>query len=72
MIYSIPRKFVLDNFHVEKIEKWMEQQIAKDDTLPTLGERWLYSFLPTGLGTLIELKDLMTGDVLEVEGTEYW
>jgi len=72
MIYDIPRNFVLDNFHIEKIENWMESQIEKDDTQPLLGERWQYSFTPTGMGTLIDLKDLITGDVLEVEGTEYW
>ena len=72
MIYNVPRHFVLDNFHIEKIEKWMAEQIEKDDTQPTIGERWQYMFIPTGLGTLIELKDLITGDILEVEGTEYW
>ena len=72
MIYNVPRYFELDDTHVKKIEKWMESQIEKDNTLPTLGERWEYSFLPTGLGTLITLKDGMTGDILEVEGTENW
>ena len=72
MIYNVRRKFELNDDHVKKIEKWMEKQIEKDDTLYTLGERWEYSFLPTGLGTLITLKDGATGDILEVEGTENW
>jgi len=72
MIYNVKRKFELDDDHVKKIEDWMEKQIEKDDTLYTLGERWEYRFLPTGLGTLITLKDGVTGDVLEVEGTENW
>jgi len=72
MIYNVQRKFELDDTHVKKIKMWMLEQIEKDDKIPTLGERWEYRFLPTGLGTLITLKDCMTGEILEVEGTENW
>jgi len=72
MIYDVPKKFELNDDHVKKIQKWMKIQIEKDTSQPTLGERWEYTFLPTGLGTLISLKDFATGEVLEVEGTENW
>jgi len=72
MIYDVQRKFELDDDHVKKIKKWMKKQIKKDPLQPTLGERWEYRFIPTGLGTLISLKDGATGDILSVEGTENW
>lgn len=72
MIYNVQRKFKLNEDHVKKIETWMEEQIKKDDTQYTAGERWEYRFLPTGLGTFIYVKDGVTGDILEVEGTENW
>ena len=72
MTYKVPNKFELDGVHIKKIEKWMKKQIKKDPTQYTIGERWEYRFLPTGLGTLISVVDGATGDKLEVEGTENW
>lgn len=72
MTYNVKKVFELDSDHIKKIEKWMKKQIKKDLHQPTLGERWEYRFTPTGLGTLIEVKDNATGDILLVEGTENW
>lgn len=54
------------------IESWKKLQRKKDDTQYTLGERWGYKFIPTGLGTLVYLIDGVTGEEYCVRGTESW
>ena len=65
-------KFEIDKKEEKLIKKWMKKQLKKDPTQFTLGERWEYRFIPTGLGTLVSVRDGCTNDVLEVRGTENW
>ena len=65
-------KFETDAEEDQLIENWQKQQMIKDPTQFTAGERWEYRFIPTGLGTLISVRDGCTDDLLKVRGTENW
>jgi len=65
-------KFETDAEEDQLIENWQKQQMIKDPTQFTAGERWEYRFIPTGLGTLISVRDGCTDDMLKVRGTENW
>jgi hypothetical protein len=63
-------KFKIDDAEEKAIEQWQKKQMKKDPIRFTLGERWEYRFLPTGLGIIVSILDGATGDILEVRGTE--
>ena len=65
-------KFETNAEEDQLIENWQKQQMIKDPTQFTAGERWEYRFIPTGLGTLISVRDGCTDDMLKVRGTENW
>lgn len=62
MVYE----FKLDEDQIHKYEKWNMDQIKKDSNLPTAGERWKFSFIPTGLGTIVSVEDLSTGEEIDL------
>ena len=66
------KRFEIEDEEWDKIDKWCEEQMIKDPTQFTAGERWEYRFIPTGLGTLISVRDGCTDDLLKVRGTENW
>lgn len=65
-------EFKIDDEEWQLIENWQTKQKIKDPTQFTAGERWEFRFIPTGLGTLISVRDGCTDDILEVRGTENW
>ena len=65
-------KFETDEEEDQLIEDWQTIQYKKDSTQFVTGERWEYRFIPTGLGTLISVRDGCTEDILKVRGTENW
>ena len=65
-------KFEIEPDEVKKIKEWKTQQKLKDSTQFTLGERWGYKFIPTGLGLLIYVIDGATNEEFCVRGTENW
>jgi len=65
-------KFETDDEEDQLIENWQSKQYEKDPTQFVTGERWEYRFVPTGLGTLISVRDGCTDDMLLVRGTKDW
>lgn len=43
-----------------------KKQKKKDPTFPTAGERWTFMFTPTGLGTIVKVKDELLGDEIDL------
>lgn len=58
--------FELDEDMVKKFESWKKKQKKKDPTFPTAGERWTFMFTPTGLGTIVKVKDGLLGDEIDL------
>jgi len=55
-----------------KVKKWQNKQKKKDPTTFLVGERWMYSFTPTGLGTLKSIHDNLLNEDFEITGTKDW
>ncbi len=64
--------FYLDEIDEKSFDDWKKKQIEKTDHYPTAGERWKFVFIPTGLGMISRVEDLMTGDVLELTDIDNW
>ena len=55
--------FTVDRTEVEIANKWIESQEIKHPTKSTtLGERFSYAFMPTGLGVFKYVIDARTGE----------
>jgi hypothetical protein len=65
-------KFELTPEEEKKTEKWQKSQIEKDPTTFLAGERWTFSFTPTGLGTLKSVHDNLLNEDFTISGTEDW
>jgi hypothetical protein len=63
-------EFKLDEDQISKYEKWKKGQKKKDPFLPTAGERWKFSFVPTGLGTIVTVRDLTTDEEIDLTDWE--
>lgn len=50
-------KFELTKEQAAKFEKWRKKQLKRNPQIPTAGERWTFSFTPTGLGTVVKAHD---------------
>ena len=64
--------FKLESTELEAAEEFKKVQTEKDDRMPTAGERWTYSFTPTGLGTTVGIKDNITGDTKDITEWDWW
>jgi len=64
-------KFELLGKELESAESFIKK-MKKDDMLPTAGERWTYSFTPSGLGTVVYIKDELTGEKLDITDWDCW
>ena len=51
------RIFELSEEEERQINDWIRKQKEKDSSTFTIGERWTYCFTPTGLGTIVKVKD---------------
>lgn len=65
-------RFELDEGEIKKFESWKKKQKKKDPSMPTAGERWTFMFTPTGLGTVIKVKDEATDDIIDLTDWENW
>jgi len=59
-------KFELDKTEIEKFQSWKKKQKEIDPHIATAGERWTFMFTPTGLGTIIKVKDELLGDEIDL------
>ena len=64
--------FVLEEWQAKSFEKWKKKQMKKDPSMPAAGERWTFMFTPTGIGTVIKVKDECTGEELDLTDWENW
>ena len=65
-------EFKLEGTELEAAEKFIEEQMKKNDSMPAAGERWTYSFTPTGLGTAVSIKDGATGESKDITDWSWW
>ena len=65
-------KFALSEEQIKVFEILRKQQKEKDSHMATIGGRWTFSFTPTGLGTVVEVKDNKTGDILDLTDINEW
>ena len=65
-------EFDLNDAQAKKLEKWKKKQLKKDPSMPAAGERWTFMFTPTGIGTVVKVKDECTGEVLDLTDWENW
>lgn len=65
-------KFELDEEEIKKFESWKKKQKEKNPSMPTAGERWTFMFTPTGLGTVVKVKDEETDDIIDLTDWENW
>lgn len=64
--------FTIDKEDIKKISKWVKKQRKKDSSNFALGERWSYIFTPTGIGTLLTIKDNILNEEYEVTDISNW
>ena len=46
--------------------------MEKDDSLPAAGERFAYTFIPCGLGTMVSIKDLRLDEKKDITCWDWW
>lgn len=65
--------FILEDRELEQTNQWIEQQKKKyGKKTGALGDRFSYTFSPTGLGTVIIVKDHFTGEEKDVTDYDIW
>lgn len=65
--------FSLDPAETKALEEWQKSQKEKDSSnLSTVGGRWTFSFTPTGVGTILVVKDNLLGDEIDLTNTDNW
>ena len=65
-------KFKLEGKELKAAKKFIKTQKKKDGRIPTAGERWTYSFTPTGLGTVVSIKDGVTNESKDITDWSCW
>ena len=66
--------FEISGVELERIEEFKKKHretCTKRQNL-TLGEYWTYSFIPTGLGTCVEIKCNLCGETKDVTDIDCW
>ena len=46
--------------------------MKKNNHLPAAGERWTYSFTPTGLGTIVSIEDGLLKETKDLTDWSWW
>ena len=64
--------FKLESTELEAAQAFIDAQMEKDSHLPTAGERWTYSFTPTGLGTIVSIEDNLLHDTKDLTDWTWW
>ena len=62
-------KFELTPEEEKQVDKWKKKQQKKNSDTFTLGERWTYSFTPTGMGVITKINDNLLDEELDL--TDY-
>lgn len=60
-------KFELSKEQVDELIEWQKRH--KTTNCGAIGGRYTYSFTPTSVGTIVEVKDAITKDFLDI--TDY-
>ena len=55
--------FELTKEQSEKADEWIEERLKIKFDPGTIGGRFEYCFIPTGLGTIVVLKDLAGSEI---------
>jgi hypothetical protein len=57
-------KFELDAYYMKKLAPWLKEQEAKNkgQNMGAIGGAFSYIFSPTSIGTMITVKNELTGD----------
>lgn len=70
--------FSLTEEQLERLRRWMKtrEEVCLDNTgMPlcgTIGDRYTYSFTPTGLGTIIIVTDHTTKEEINLTDFDSW
>lgn len=64
--------FKLEAEELYAAELFIEEQMKKDNSLPAAGERFAYTFIPCGLGTMVYVKDLHLNEEKEITYYGWW
>lgn len=64
--------FKLEGSELEASKEFIKIQKKKDPSFPTAGERWTYSFTPTGLGTVVSIEDNLLHDTKDLTDWTWW
>ncbi len=70
-IPSEGRTFRIDAKEEAKFDKWVKKTKVKHEHAGAAGGAYEWKFIPTGLGTLVEVEDIK-GNKLKLRGTENW
>lgn len=62
--------FTLDKEQLTKLNKWLKDRPPKYEGCS--GGRYIYTFCPTSLGTVVKVKDSITGDEIDLSDYENW
>lgn len=63
-------KFELDEQEIAKFEEWQKSQEEKHPGHhTTIGGRWSFTFIPTGIGNIVKAADFETNE--EIDLTDY-
>jgi len=65
-------KFKLKGKELKSAKKFIKKQKKKDSRIATAGERWTYSFIPSGLGTVVKITDGLLGDTKDLTDWDCW
>ncbi len=64
--------FTIDGIELAKLKQWLDKRPKKKAYTGAIGGRYSYSFFPTGVGTIIKVKDGVTGDEIDVTDYDGW
>jgi hypothetical protein len=61
--------FKMSDIEAAKVDAWLNVQGAKAEDNSTSGGRYSFTFVPTGIGTVIKVKDDLLNE--EIDATDY-
>lgn len=68
--------FTIPENQIKKLEKWMKEQDQKafqidiEHHYGAIGGGYSYTFTPTSIGTFIEVRNVVTGEKIDVSDSE--
>lgn len=64
------KHFEMTDVESDKVDVWMrEQRIKKPDPASSIGGRFSFTFIPTAVGTVVKVHDVVLDE--EFDATEY-